>query len=299
MKVNESFSEARKVSCSVPQGSILGPLLFVIYINDIPLTNSTNISYSALFADDLGVIFTFKKPGKIKKMIKGYLDSLVAWLYKWRLKINAKKSCFTVYNKGGRNGVDFDFRVNGERIPYSPNPIFLGIIFDEYLSFNHHFSKLRERALKRLNLIRIFSHSSWHLSKKTLIDLYKTLVGSIFDYSFFTISSVSESSLKMIQTVQNRAIRCIYRLKWDSPTNNLPQISGLIPIKWRLTQLGIRFLVKAIKFNNPLTVLLISEYIRSLTAIKSRKLMPTPLCFFLTLIAVYFAFLAIYFFLEK
>ena len=148
-------------------------------------------------------------------------------------------------------------------------------------------------------MIRIFSHSSWHLSKKTLIDLYKTLVGSIFDYSFFTISSVSESSLKMIQTVQNRAIRCIYRLKWDSPTNNLPQISGLIPIKWRLTQLGIRFLVKAIKFNNPLTVLLISEYIRSLTAIKSRKLMPTPLCFFLTLIAVYFAFLAIYFFLEK
>jgi len=105
---------------------------------------------SELFADDLGVIFIFKKPGKIKKMIKGYLDSLVAWLYKWRLKINAKKSCFTVYNKGGRNGVDFDFRVNGERIPYSPNPIFLGIIFDEYLSFNHHFRSFEKELWKGL-----------------------------------------------------------------------------------------------------------------------------------------------------
>ena len=100
-------------------------------------------------------------------------------------------------------------------------------------------------------------------------------------------------------TVQKRAIHCIYRLNWDSPTNNLPQINRLIPIKWRLTKLGIRFLVKTINLNNPLTGLLISDNIRSLTAIKSRKLMPTPLCFFLTLIAVYFAFVAIYFSFEK
>ena len=66
VKVNDSLSETRKFSCSIPQGSVLGPLLFVIYINDIPLSNSTNLSYSVLFADDLSVIFIFKKPGKIK-----------------------------------------------------------------------------------------------------------------------------------------------------------------------------------------------------------------------------------------
>ena len=80
--------------------------------------------------------------------------------------------------------MDFGLRVNGEKIPYSPNPIFLGISFDENLCFNRHFSKLRERALKRLNIIKIFAHFSWHLSTKTLINIYKSLVGSVFDYSF-------------------------------------------------------------------------------------------------------------------
>ena len=64
-------------------------------------------------------------------MIKGNLDSLEAWLYKWRLKINAKKKMLHCLYQD----VDFDFRINGERIPFNPNPMFLCFIFDEYLSF--------------------------------------------------------------------------------------------------------------------------------------------------------------------
>ena len=93
--------------------------------------------------------------------------------------------------------------------------------------------------MKRLNIIKI-SHSSWHLSTKNQINIYKSLVGSVFYYSFLTIASASESSLKLIQTVKNRAIRCIYRLKWDSPSSELSHISGFIPIKSRLIQLGVR-----------------------------------------------------------
>ena len=85
-------------------------------------------------------------------------------------------------------------------------------------------------------------------AKKSCLTVFKK-VGR----TFFTIASVSESSLKLIQTVQNRAIRCIYRLKWDSPSSELSQISGLIPIKSRLIHLDVRCIVKVIKFNNPST----------------------------------------------
>ena len=79
--------------------------------------------------------------------------------------------------------------------------------------------------LTRLNIIKIFSHRSWHISKKTLLNIYRTLIGSIFDYSFFNIASVANSNLNLIQTVQNRAILCVYKLLWDSPTIYLFRIS--------------------------------------------------------------------------
>ena len=117
VKINDFLSDPHLVTCSVPQGSVLGPLLFLIYINDIILARSLNVSYSALFADDLKSIFIFKKPGHIKKIMNNYLESLTSWLSQWRLKMNAKKCCYTIFSNGGRNGMEFDLRSNSESIP--------------------------------------------------------------------------------------------------------------------------------------------------------------------------------------
>ena len=87
-------------------------------------------------------------------------------------------------------------------IPYSLNltrNLFLEIRFDESLYFNPHFENLRARALSRLNIIKIFSHKSWHLAKKNFTCIYRALVGSIFDYSFFAVACVSGTSLYLIK----------------------------------------------------------------------------------------------------
>ena len=290
VKINDFLSDPHAVTCSVPQGSVLGPLLFLIYINDIILARSLNVSYSALFADDLKSIFIFKKPGHIKSIINKYLDSLTSWLSQWRLKMNAKKCCYTIFSNGGRGDLEFDLKLNSEFIPYNPNPVFLGITFDESLCFHTHFENLRARALSRLNIIKIFSHKSWHLSRKTLTCIYRAPIGSIFDYSFFSVAKLSENSLGLVQRIQNRAIRCIYRLDWDSPTKDLFQISGVLFIKERLLQLGARYLIKAIFNRNAFICPLISEYFRSWSAITARgHEMSTPLCFFTSLISLSFA----------
>jgi hypothetical protein len=151
----------------------------------------------------------------------------------------------------------------------------------------NHYEILRIRALKRLNIIKIFSHKSWLLSKATLIKIYRALVGSIFDYSFFSVASVSDTSLKRIQSVQNRSIRCIYGLKWDSPTTEIPLISGVIPIRSRFLELGSRYLAKCICFKNELTSVLVTEYARSFSAITAgKKFLTTPLCYFTSLVAL-------------
>ena len=123
----------------------------------------------------------------------------------------------------------------------------------------------------------------------TPLNINRALIGSIFDYSFFTIASVANSNLNLIQTVQNRAIRCIYKLKWDSPTGDLFRISGVLPIKDRFFQLGARYLVKIICFKNPFVCCLVSEYKRSLKAITAKNKTCTVLCKLLNFLTFCFA----------
>jgi hypothetical protein len=121
--------------------------------------------YICTFADDLSTIFIFNKPGRIAATMKKYLENLVKWLYKWRLKMNASKCNYTIFSgNGSRNQTRFELFLNKCKISYDPNHVFLGIIFDEFLNFRVHTEGLAIRARKRLNIIKIFSHKSCNLS---------------------------------------------------------------------------------------------------------------------------------------
>jgi hypothetical protein len=206
------------------------------------------------------------------------------------MKMNPSKCNYTIFSGIGRGCLEFDLHINWGRIPYNPELLFLGVKFDERLCFATHFANLRSRALKRLNIIKIFSHGSWHLNFTTLTNLYRALIGSIFDYSFFTGVCVSDTNLNRIQTVQNRAIRTIYRLDWRSPTANLFPISGVLGIKVRFLQLGVRYFAKAIWSKNPYISLLLREYLRSWSAITAHdQQMTTPLCFFTGIMSLAYA----------
>ena len=191
--------------------------------------------------------------------------------------------------------------MNGENIPYNPNPKFLGVTFDESLSFNCHIENLRCRALKRTAIIKCLSNSFWHLSTACLTQIYCSLVQSIFNYSFFTVASLSDTNLNKLQCIQNRAIRSIFSLKWNHPSILLPEISGIAPLRHRFIQLGCRHIAKSIFYNNPYISPLIKEYLCSISSIQRSKTDSTPLCIFLPRfglafgIKVFFLIIIIYF----
>jgi hypothetical protein len=269
---------------------VLGPIIFFVFIGDISLASEKHSSYSALFADDLDDIFFFKKPERITQIINKYLSKLMVWLSSWRLKMNASKCMYTIFSGGRSGSIKLKLLLFREEIPYNPKPVFLGITFDESLCFNEHFLRLRARALKRLNIIKIFSHRSWHLSEKTLRNIYTALIGSLFDYSFFTVASVSNSSIKLVETIQNRAIRCIYRLKWDSPTKDLFNLSKILFIKDRFLQMGSRYITKCFKYKNKFTILLVEEYLGGWSAVTAKThVTKTPLGAFYTVIRIAYA----------
>ena len=116
---------------------------------------------------------------------------------------------------------------------------------------------------------------------------------SFFDYSFFIVAYCSNLCLDRIQTTQNRAIRCIYRLKWNSPTDHFFSLSGVLPLRARFLQLEARYLLKSLFFKNPFTALLVSEYKRSFSEITCKFKLSTPLCYFLSVMSIVYCFLVV------
>ena len=247
-----ALSETFNIETGVPQGSVLGPLLFSVFINDIPHCNLSDNTFSLLFADDLLSCFRFSGLGKnegIEQTINLYLRKLEHWLNLWRLKMASDKCCYTFFSKSANLSSRFDLKLYGVNLPYSKENRFLGVIFDESLSFKSNTELIIKKCTSRLNIIKILSHRSWHLAHKTLISLYSCLIRSVFDYTFFNINSLAEGTLKKLQVMQNCALRSIFK-NWErgGVTEILHAQANLPKVEERMLVLGSQYL-KNVKYD--------------------------------------------------
>jgi hypothetical protein len=259
VKVNGQYSSEYPILAGVPQGSAISPLLFSIFINDMPINNKINIAYSLLFADDLVSLFCFDKEGKLKSMVEKYLKSIENWVNKWRLKMAANKCSYTVFASKTYH-LNLKPKLFGVDIPNDKNPKFLGVKFDERLTFSQHIAEIKIKCLKRLNLIKIISHKSWHLNFETLKTIYQALVRSLMEYSAFISVIISKANLAHLQSIQNRAIKAIFRPPLNTNLVNFGRSVGLQPVTERLGELFEAFLKKSLSNANPIVHQMAIEY---------------------------------------
>ena len=119
------------------------------------------------------------------------------------------------------------------------------------MNYSEHIALMKERCIKRLNIIKVLTHRSWRIGKEVLVAIYRSLVGSIVDYSFFALSSLLENNFKRLQAIQNKAMHSIFRLDFDSHMDQVFFVSGMPRVRDRLLDLNRRFLVSA-SVSNPL-----------------------------------------------
>ena len=120
---------------------------------------------------------------------------------------------------------------------------------------------LTETAAKRLNIIRVLSHKSWKLDQSTLIQIYNTLIRSLFDYSSIFSSALSELQINKLQIIQNNALRAILKKKRDTKIKVLHQLTNCITIKDRLKNLSSKYITSNILNENPIIVSTVEEFI--------------------------------------
>jgi hypothetical protein len=265
VKVNEYSTEEFDINCGVPQGAVLSPTLFSIYINDIPGNGSKNKIYSLLFADDLVYYYIYKKnPNAASTHINKHLINIQKWLNKWRLRMAPHKCNYLVFTNSNLNvSGELKLKLNGIGLKYDNNPTFLGIRFDNHLTFKNQIDYLKKTCLQRLNIMKILSHKSWLLNEKTLIQIYNVLIRSIIDYSAILSPIISKTNLNILQIIQNNALRIIFKkpIMTRTTIDWLHEKAELIRIETRMINLRKRYIFKAVENNNPMILELIYEYL--------------------------------------
>ncbi|CAF0704299.1 unnamed protein product [Brachionus calyciflorus] len=258
VRVGGFLSTKKLIENGVPQGSVLGPLLFNLFFNDITEVDSQ--IDKALFADDISAWSTSNLTSVIKLRLQRFLNSIYSWMFKWRLKISTIKTLSCVFNKAFLN-YELGLTYYGEPISSERNPKFLGITLDPGLRLHKYAENLRQRSVKRLNMLRSIGGLKWGVSPATKIVTYKTLIRSLIDYAPFTPLIMYEANRQILERIQLKALRHSYNLPQNSTAKEVYDRAKMEKVFERSEMLSINYLIKA-KLTNSLISSLIDSYIK-------------------------------------
>ena len=176
-------SRCFRVRRGVPQGSVLGPVLFSLFINDLLASLPSSVSCS-LYADDLAIWSSSPSVSTAVEATQGALFRLERWSEYWCLPLNPSKceASFFSVNPHQAN-LQPNLLLLCSRLRFNPTPTFLGVTFDRTLSFSKHVSSLKAKFFPRLKALRCISASSWGPSKESLSVLYKSFLRSLLTYA--------------------------------------------------------------------------------------------------------------------
>ena len=210
--IRGTSSESFKVTSGVPQGSVLGPILFLIYINDLP---AEVISPISLFADD-SKVFTriVTKTERLKitdsngsEVLQEDLDKIQEWAKKWKMEFNVDK-CKIMHI--GRKNPKSEYSMNGTKLTETKEEKDLGVTIDCRLEFDRHIKNIVAKANRTLGMIRI---SFTCMDKNMFLDLYKGLVRPLLEYCVQAWSPYKKKYIELIEGVQRRATRLVPELR--------------------------------------------------------------------------------------
>lgn len=209
VKHEGEYSNLKQIRAGVPQGSVLGPLLYLLYTRDVPSNHITTI---ATFADDTALLAVGDTVEEATSKLQNTVDDVSTWTKKWRLKLNEQKSAHI--NFTNKKVTMIPVMLNGQVIPYANTAKYLGMTLDAKLRWKEHVIKKRDQLnikfKKMYWLLGRYSELSLH--NKLLI--YKQILRPVWTYGIQLWGCTKKTNSKIIQTFQNKVLRSIVNAPW-------------------------------------------------------------------------------------
>ena len=229
--VNGSMSGFKQITCGVPQGSILGPLLFLLYMNDLPdAIENTNVT---MFADDTSLSKSFKSINELNDELIPAFVKICKWLKANKLSLNTVKTEFMIIGTLQRiekldislETTPYALFVDNSHIRRVKQVKNLGLIIDEHLSWSQHIDYISVKLKRNVGILKRMSKT---LPTESLIMLYKTLIEPHIRYCSVVWGNCGEVLKDKLQIFQNRAARIITK----TPFDNADHFALLQKLQW-------------------------------------------------------------------
>ena len=198
MALNPDFLE---VNSGVPQGSILGPVLFLVYINDI--VNATNYFSIRLFADDTSLTVAGKDLDLLLQGINSELPAIYKWLCSNRLTLNLSKTKYLVLQPRQKvnSNLHPPLKIADQYLEQSYNIKYLGLVIDCFLSWHDHIDHISSKISKSVNIIAKLKR---HVTTQSLISIYYALVYPYLNYGCILWGNNYEAPVSQLVKLQNK-----------------------------------------------------------------------------------------------
>ena len=227
--VSSDFKELR---CGVPQGSVLGPLLFLIYVNDI--ISSSKLFRFSLFADDTVTVLSHKNVHTLISLVNPEISKIVSWFQNNKLHLNYEKTKFILFrSKNRRVPPNLDsICIHNTPLQGVKSISFLGVTIDEFLSWKAH---VKNVTLKVSRGVGILSKLRYIVPDNVLMLLYNTIILPHLSYCSIVWGNSYSSHLNEIKLLQNKAIRIITNSEYKCSSNPLFIKMKVLPIQQLIT----------------------------------------------------------------
>ena len=204
-------SDIKPLKYGIPQGSVAGPLLYIIYVNSILQSNTLKLNTKLVkYADDTSCLVSCKTLQETEIEANITVNSLTQELNKHNLKVNTTKTNMMVFNFNRSTTFEPCVMINGSPLDVIESTKFLGVTIDKHLTWQPHVENLKRKVNSSLFLLKRMTSLS---PLETQIQIFHSLIMSQIFYGITIWGNTSDENIKSIFILQKRGIRYIFKIK--------------------------------------------------------------------------------------